>query len=277
MSGVQVATPALPSPPPSSSSSHHIPRPTRSLPPAPLDIDAAAQIPANGDAHIVASPVEDDSYRDDVNQRATELTPLRAHYLKKTLISSQFHRELDGISTSSSMPNVSTLSYLGPPFNPPPKEAPPLDLPFLKYIFQQFILTFPFLATAPKDFFPEKLQPVIASLLSRNFTSVDFLEEDPEKVEEETRRKILSKVGKQLSLVIGSATKLVEREEVVRLTQADLNRLEMLAKKRQAKHSKREDVFEVNIVCIRAVVDKGRVRSKVHEVRPFSMYAQCIF
>ncbi|KAL5487773.1 hypothetical protein ACEPAI_5881 [Sanghuangporus weigelae] len=248
-----------------SSSSSHCPRPTRTLPPAPLDIDAAAQVHANGDVHVVTSPTEDVDYKDELDQKATELTPLRAHYLKKTLISSQFHRELDGISTGSSVPNVSTLSYLGPPFNPPPKEAPPLDLPFLKYIFRQFILTFPFLSTAPKDFFPEKLQPFIASVLSRNFTTVNFLEEDSEKVEEETRRKILSKAEKQFSLVIGSATKLVEREEIVRLTQADLNRLETLAKKRRAKQSRREDVFEVNIVCIRAVVDKGRMRSKVHE------------
>ncbi|OCB84820.1 hypothetical protein A7U60_g8040 [Sanghuangporus baumii] len=258
----------------SSSSSSHFPMPTRTLPPAPLDIDAAAQVHANGDAHVVSSPTEDDDYKDDLDQKATELTPLRAHYLKKSLISSQIHRELDGISTGSPIPNVSTLSYLGPPFNLPPKEAPPLDLPFLKYIFRQFILTFPFLSTAPKDFFPEKLQPFIASVLSRNFTTVDFLKEDSDKIEEETRRKILSKVEKQFSLMFGSATKLVEREEIVRLTQADLNRLETLAKKRRARQSKREDVFEVNIVCIRAVVDKGRMRSKVHEVGVFSFYAQ---
>ena len=67
-------------------------------------------------------------------------------------------------------------------------------------------------------------------------------------------------------MLLSSAVKLKEKEEVVRLSQRDLNRLEGLAKRRQKRLEKGKRVFEVNIVCIRAVVDKGRMRSKVHEV-----------
>ncbi|KAH8118297.1 hypothetical protein DFH11DRAFT_1686497 [Phellopilus nigrolimitatus] len=257
-----------PASPSTSSPSCRPQRPTRNLPPAPINV-AAARLSAealNGDAtQIVASPSEEQVHEEEVNREATRLTPLRAHYLKKTLISLQFGRELEGISTTSSGPNVSTLSYLGPPFTPPPHGAPPLDLPFLKYTFRQFVMTFPFLASAPKNFFPEKLQPFIASVLSRNLSPTNVMDDNIEDADQATRQKLLAKLEKNLGFMLGTATKLVEPEEVVRLTQADLNRLEAIAKKRKARQAKNKEVFEVNIVCIRAVVDKGRVRSKVHE------------
>ena len=50
-----------------------------------------------------------------------------------------------------------------------------------------------------------------------------------------------------MALLVGSATKLVEQEEVVRLSQNDLNRLERLAQRRQKRMSKNKDYFEVNV------------------------------
>lgn len=193
----------------------------------------------------------------------TELTPLRAHYLKKSLVQLQFARELDQIS-SSGPSDVSTLSYLGSPFTPPPQSAAPLDLPFLRYIFRQFVLTFPFLAAAPKDFYSQKLQPFVAAVLARNISPTSVLDDGP--AEQATRKRLLAKVERNLSLFVGAATKLVEHEDVVRLSQVDLDRLEMLAQKRQAKLAKARDYFDVNITCVRTVVDKGRMRSRVHEV-----------
>ena len=196
---------------------------------------------------------------------STELTPLRAHYLKKELIALEFRREL-GALTTVPRNNISTFSYLGPPFTPPPKDGPRLDLPFLRYMFRNYVLTFPFLATAPKDFFPDKLQPFMANLLSRNFSSASPLDTDPENSEEATRAKLLTKLEKHFSVLITAGTKLVEPEDVVRLTQKDLDRLEMLAKKRAARERRLKDLFEVNVVCVRTVVEKKRVRSKAHEV-----------
>lgn len=63
-------------------------------------------------------------------------TPLRAQYLKKSQIQLQFAREFALIASQGSSVNVSTLSYLGPPFSPPPRDTPPVDLPFLCYIFR---------------------------------------------------------------------------------------------------------------------------------------------
>jgi hypothetical protein len=197
----------------------------------------------------------------------TTLTPLRAHYLKKSLVELQFDHELDGI-TSTPPNNISTFSYLGPPFAPPPRDAPKLDLPFLRYIFRTFVLSFPFLAAAPKDFFPDKLQPFMASLLSRNLSPTSVLEDDPMEGDQATRMKLRHKLQRNLALFMGAAAKVVEKEEVVRLTQADLDRLEELAKKRQAKEAKSKGfAFEVNVVCVRTVVERARLRSKAHEVR----------
>ncbi|KAF8913922.1 hypothetical protein CPB84DRAFT_1757921 [Gymnopilus junonius] len=198
----------------------------------------------------------------DEHNGQSELTPLRAHYLKKSLVQLQFSRELDLITTAGPS-NVSTLSYLGQPFTPPPKGTPALDLPFLRYIFRQFVLTFPFMAAAPKDFYSQKLQPFVAAVLARGISPTSVL--DDGESEEATRKKILAKLERNLSLFVSAATKLVEPEEVVRLTQADLDRLEALTKKRQKRLLKQKDSFEVNIVGVRTVVDKGRMRSRAHE------------
>ena len=248
----------------SSLSLGHSSRPERSLPPPPDDSEHTRHygVPDHNvpDTSSLNNNVENEEILE------STLTPLRAHYLKKTLVSLQLRHELELITTPSPNPAVSTLSYLGSPFSLPPRDAPFLDLPFVRYMFRQFIITFPFLHGAPRDFFPQKLQPFIASVLSRNLSYTNIMEESTEDNEQAMRKKILSKIEKEFGLLLTSASKLVEPEEVVRLSQSDLNRLESIAKKRQAKLLKKKEVFEVNIVCIRAVVDKGRMRSKVHEV-----------
>jgi hypothetical protein len=193
------------------------------------------------------------------------LTPIRAHYLKKTLVQLQFDREIQAI-TGSSASNVSTFSYLGSPFAPPPRDARRLDLPFLRYIFKQYVLTFPFMAAAPKNFYSEKLQPFLDSALSRNLSAASILDDDTEGSEQDSRLKLIVKMVKNFSLFLSSATKLVEHEELVRLTQRDLHRLEALAKKRRLRHAKSKNVFDVNIICVRTVTDRKRMRNKVHEV-----------
>lgn len=212
-----------------------------------------------------------DTPDDDANV-SVELTPLRAHYLKKELVQLQFRKELTALTTVPRN-NISTFSYLGPPFTPPPKDGPRLDLPFLRFMFRKFVLSFPFLASAPKNFFPEKLQPFMASLLSRNLSPASPLDNRPENSEEATRLKLLGKLEKNFAVLITSGTRLTEHEDVVRLTQKDLDRLEAIAKKRAAREKKLKDMFEVNIVCVRTIVERKRVRSKMHDVRLF--FIQC--
>ncbi len=125
------------------------------------------------------------------------------------------------------------------------------------------------MASAPKDFYSQKLQPFVTSMISHSVSSSSILDDElaENKGEQATRKKLLLKVERNLSLFLGAATRLMEKEEVVRLTQADLERLETLTKKRQAKLRKNVDWIEVNIVCVRTVTEKGRVRSRAHDVR----------
>ena len=255
-------------------------RPTRSPPPEPITADAPKPEPDPASSPIVADPAPsnqkpadvqvDDVDVSDANHShdLSNLTPIRAHYLKKTLIQLQFNLELDTI-TSPGHGTISPLSYLGQPFKPPPKDAPRINLPFLRYIFHQFVLTFPFLDEAPKNFFPDKLQPFAASVLSKNLSPTSIMDEDAELMGEpskSTRKKLLTKAERSLSMLLSSGTKLVEPEKVVRLSQADLNRLEAIAKNRIARERKSKDSLDVNIICVRTVISKGRVRNRAHDV-----------
>ncbi|KAI0092424.1 hypothetical protein BDY19DRAFT_924281 [Irpex rosettiformis] len=271
-------------------------RPTRPIPPVPeellaaLNLDGATPAPILTD-HILAPPSPgsaefhtplsasptselpppppppkgtQDGHEQETPPDSSELTPLRAHYLKKQLVQLQFHRELNAI-TSIPRNNISPFSYLGPPFSTPPKDGPRLDLPFLRYMFRHFVVTFPFLHAAPKGFFSDKLQPFMGSLMSRNFSDAAPFDNNPDNSEEAARFKLLKKLEKNFSMLITSGTKLVEQEDVVRLTQRDLDRLEALSKKRAARERKLKDLFEVNVVCVRNVVERKRVRSKAHD------------
>ncbi len=127
------------------------------------------------------------------------------------------------------------------------------------------------MAAAPKGFYSDKLQPFLTAVLSRNLSPTSPFDEQND--EEATRMKLLAKLERNLSMFLGAATKLAEPEEVVRLGQADLDRLEELARKRQARNMRKRDIFEVNIVSVRTVVDKGRMRSRIHEVRRMNLRA----
>lgn len=115
------------------------------------------------------------------------------------------------------------------------------------------------------------MQPFISSLISRNLNSTPVL--DDESVDPTGTSKLIAKAERSFALFFNYAVKTIEKEEIVRLSQSDLDRLEMIARKRHAKLMKQKDVFEVNIVCVRAVIDRGRVRSKAHEVRSHDLHA----
>ncbi|KAF5388233.1 hypothetical protein D9615_000431 [Tricholomella constricta] len=246
-------------------------RPTRSIPPLPPLVTGSDEPLIDDDdqqdGQLFHSPTEH-AHIADQPRTATDLSPVRAHYLKKSLVQLQFRHEIDAITTHSPT-NTNTLSFLGSPFSPPPRDANPyLDLPFLRYIFRQFVLTFPFMAAAPKDFYSDKLQPFVASALARNLSPTSVLDDDDKgdgSSEQATRKKLLARVERSLAMFVGSAIKLVEPERVVRLNQSDLDRLEALARKRLAKVTKTKIIFEVNVIGVKTVIDKGRMRSRVHE------------
>lgn len=227
----------------------------------------------------------------------TILTPLRAHYLKKTLVNQQIAHEL-GLITDPIL-GANALGLLGSPFVIPEAAKQDvvarvgqaggtgleggIDLPFLRYMFHQFLLPFPFLATAPPSFWSQKVQPFLSSFLATTgvATHSTLTQEDQEiaeslmskdeKKEAEDRRKMWNKVEKHLGLMIGVGVKLTSGEEVVRIGQSELRRIEeaQAARKRKwaEKHSHQETfTFDVNVVGVRVVSEKGRMRSKSHEV-----------
>jgi hypothetical protein len=223
--------------------------------------------------HIASSSESSTNDKDSLTGKSdpATLTPLRVHYLKKSLMQLQFRHELEVLTMTH--PGVSNLSFLGSPFSPPPSNASsfrPIDLPFLTYIFRQFVLTFPFMAAAPKDFYSEKLQPFVDSVLSRNLDSTSVVfdpDEDDSSPEQAKKKSAISKLERNFSLLLGNATKLLEQEEVIRLSQKDLDRLEVLLRKRREKQARQQGAFEVNIVTVRTVVGRGRMRSRAHDVR----------
>ena len=95
-----------------------------------------------------------------------DLTPLRAHYLKKTLVSLQLEEELKAIHR----PDV--LELLGPPFRSS-KRIQNDELPLFRHILHQFVLTFPFFQSASPDFFSNKVQLFVERMLERNLIVLD--------------------------------------------------------------------------------------------------------
>ncbi|WWC60567.1 uncharacterized protein I303_103141 [Kwoniella dejecticola CBS 10117] len=236
----------------------------------------------------------------------TTLTPLRAHYLKKTLVNLQVQYELNLITDP--VLGANALGLLGDPFVLPDSakkealervsESSKLegtairqggDLPFLRFMFHQFLLPFPFLATAPPSFWAQKVQPFLSSFLATTGVSshsnstlseqekqfMESLMTKEERKEIQEKKKLWIKIEKHLSLMFGIGIKLTSGEEVVRIGQSELRRLEQIQEERRKKWLEKHPQnqagmdptqgFEVNVVGVRVVVEKGRVRSRSHE------------
>lgn len=227
------------------------------------------------------------------------LTPLRAHYLKKTLIRLQMEKEVAQLNTKDA------LSTFGPPFRPSP-QARRTDLPLLRFMFQHFVLTFPFLRSAPPNFFADKVQVFFDKFLERNISSTDDRDESTK------RRRLTNKIEKYFVLLLGSAIKVKNvGEDVVRISDRDRLRMSAVEARRKAalgraaaspqSSTKHLDVpsdgrpssshsaasstsslnqsagFDINVVSVRNVVTKGRIRSRAHEefiIRTRSGYGQ---
>jgi hypothetical protein len=105
-----------------------------------------------------------------------------------------------------------------------------------------------------------------------------------EKKEVAERAKLWNKVEKHGALMVGIGIKVVGGEEIVRIGQSELRRIEQEREARRQQWMAKRGfagpsvdgappppntgmVFEVNVVGVRLVSEKGRVRSKSHEVR----------
>lgn len=103
--------------------------------------------------------------------------------------------------------------------------------------------------------------------------------------EAQERKKLWVKVEKHLALMFGLGIKLTNGEEVVRIGQAELKRLEALQEERKRKWMEKHGGqqydeaqatgFEVNVIGVRLVVEKGRVRNRSHEVISLTGFKVC--
>lgn len=129
-----------------------------------------------------------------------------------------------------------------------------------------------FLAAAPPTFWPLKVQPTLSQFLALSLapSAIPFLDDDPTLASDAAkRRKIFDKLEKHMTLLLGSALKLEGGEEVVRIGQEDLRLLEEEAQRRvggRKQVDEREEGFEIDVIGVRGVAEKGRVRSRSHEV-----------
>ena len=285
-----------PSPPPQS----------QGLPPLPSS-GAARKSDSHLHPYVSALPENNEA------QPPTTLTPLRAHYLKKTLVNLQLSHELNMITDP--VLGANALGLLGDPFILPDaakKEAMTRvsevaraegrvgDLPFMRFLFHQFLLPFPFLASAPPTFWSAKVQPFLSSFLANTGYShqttlsqaeqevMESLMTKEERKEAEEKKKLWQKVEKHLALMVGVGVKLTSGEEVVRIGQSELRRLEEAQETRRQKWAEKHQpaaadgaalgmvAFEVNVVGVRLVVEKGVMRNKGHEVGTFQCVVQCM-
>lgn len=183
---------------------------------------------------------------------AAPLTPLQAHYLKKSLVKLQLQRELHQLL----QPNA--LALLGPPFRSS-QPIPPKQMPLLRHVLHEFILPFPLLEQAPKDFFSSKVQVFVEGLVERHYFS--------ESAEGSTTgvAAMLRRSEKYVSLLIGSALRVRGvQEDIVRINDQDRQRLSTLEAQRASALGGNKTHVSVNIAGVRTVVDRGIVRTAVH-------------
>ncbi|PWN50886.1 hypothetical protein IE53DRAFT_410573 [Violaceomyces palustris] len=201
------------------------------------------------------------------------LTPLRAHYLKKTLLKLQVEREIAQLSTKDA------LATFGPPFKPS-AIARRTDLPLLRFMFQHFVLTFPFLRSAPPNFFSDKVQVFADRFFEKNISSTD------DRTESTKRRRLANKMEKYFVLLMGAAIHVKGvGEEVVKIGDRDRKKMAVMEARRKAAlggvvpsphdsrpgsssshHSHNQlTSFDINVISVRNVVTRGRIRNRVHE------------
>lgn len=180
------------------------------------------------------------------------LTPLRVHYLKKALVQLQIRNELKQLQRPDA------LSFLGAPFTPP-TNGKRIDLPFLRYFLRRFVLTFPFLRIAPANFFPDKVQVFAERFFARNLIMAN-----PDASEE--GGKIFTKIEKHLVLLISAAIRARGvGEDVVRISNADRERLFVLDSQRRAAAGELEHSFSFDVCSVRSVTVRGRLRNRTRD------------
>ncbi|CAG8449889.1 3792_t:CDS:10 [Funneliformis caledonium] len=184
--------------------------------------------------------------KDEINP--TPLSPLQVHYLKKELISRQIKSEIQLLSQYGALKN------LGPPFAN--KDCVETDTPFLRFIFSRFVLTFPFLQKADSTFW-SKLSEFLNEFAKKNISTTSTRDERTK------RKKLGEKIVNELTLLLNAGIKTTAgKDESIKVdfTSAYENRNRKLLNDLSCTING----WNINIVSVRTVLEKHRIREHAH-------------
>jgi hypothetical protein len=179
-------------------------------------------------------------------------------------VTQEIHIELEKLAQSASFKTLLDQS----------SDLKSSDLPFLRYIFTNFVLEFPFLKKEQDDKFWDKCETFLAEFQKRRIGSSD-------KNEVSQRKKMEYKVEKMIVILLGAAIQTVQgKEEGIKvdqkmLTQSNIVQNQAAANKlsRDLADLENEDTYmqwvgmnglDINIVTVREVGEKRTLREKPH-------------
>ncbi|GES86546.1 PX domain protein [Rhizophagus clarus] len=182
--------------------------------------------------------------KDNINPTIT-LSPLQAHYLKRELISRQIRSELQTLSQHGA------LKSLGPPFTDDCAET---DTPFLRFIFNRFVYTFPFLQNSNSTFW-YKVSEFLNEFHKKNITN-SFTRDETTK-----RKKLTEKIVNEFTLLLNAGLKTTSgKEESIKVDFSHIYE-DYNKKNSQDDSSKSVNGWIVNIVSVKTASEKKR---KIH-------------
>ncbi|GAB5586641.1 hypothetical protein Unana1_01541 [Umbelopsis nana] len=195
---------------------------------------------------------------------AFDLNPKETHYLKRELVTQEIHNEVEKLTQSSSF---KTLLDKETHLNDS-------ELPFLRYLFTNLVLEFPFLKKEQDDKFWDKCETFLTEFQKRRIGSTD-------KSELSQRKKMEYKVEKMIVILLGAAIKTVQgKEEGIKVDQQMLTLSKIYEQQpassklsRDLADLENEDTYmqwvgtnglDINIVTVRETGEKRTLREKPH-------------
>lgn len=162
--------------------------------------------------------------------------------MKKELISRQIRSEIQLLS------HYEALKNFGPPFTD--DDCVETDTPFLRFIFNRFIFTFPFLRNSEATFWL-KVSEFINEFQKKNITTSSTREETTK------RKKLGEKIINEFTLLLNAGLKTtLGKEESIKVDFSHI--YESYNQKNSQDSSKSINGWTVNIVSVKAACEKKR-------------------
>ncbi|OLL25372.1 PX domain-containing protein [Neolecta irregularis DAH-3] len=190
--------------------------------------------------------------------RETHLSPVQEHYLKKELLSIQIHEEL-----ANRLADPKGLMRFGHPFSSSENISPEnTHFPISRYIFNKFIITFPFLRDAKQDeFWQENVQVFIEAFTSKAISASE------DRTEITKRRRVGRKMEQLVQLMMNAGIRTASGNEMsIHVDDAETNtsvgELDVI---RNIPEGNYINGFDVNVISVRRTPSSNhKIRKKYH-------------